>query len=265
MTPDQQQLLDTIAEFLEPRPDVQAAWLSGSLGAGHGDAFSDVDVLVLVSDGAASKASSSIVADLGSIAPTIMVNRLFGGRVLSVITDDWRRFDLVFVESSDLARYNARDLTVLFNHGSHSPPSHQVPPYQTSPDQLLTLVNEFLRVLGLTVVALGRGEYELALTGLDLLRRSTLDIMLEENGVSPSQRGGALRRLPFLHADQINELRALPPLMAERSSVLAGADAIAKIFLPRARRHADRIGMIWPQALEDATRRHLARNLGLAI
>jgi hypothetical protein len=89
--------------------------------------------------------------------------------------------------------------------------------------------------------------------------------MLEENGVGPAQRGGALRRNPFLTADQRAELAAIPPISAERRSVLAANRVLAAIFLPRARRLAESIGMAWPTEFEDATRRNLKLKLDLDI
>lgn len=58
---------------------------------------------------------------------------------------------------------------------------------------MLGLVNEFFRVLGLSVVAMGQEEYVLGLQGGDILRRLTVDLMLEENGIGPIERGGAGR------------------------------------------------------------------------
>ena len=120
-------------------------------------------------------------------------------------------------------------------------------------------------MLGLSVGAMGREEYQLALNGIDLLRRMTMDLMLEENGVSPARRGGALHRNPFLTPEQRAELAALPPLSADRASVIETNRAFAAIFLPRAHRLAARIGMTWPAEFEDATRRHLKQGLGLEI
>ena len=89
--------------------------------------------------------------------------------------------------------------------------------------------------------------------------------MLEENSVSPAKRGGALHRNPLLTAEQRSDLQALPVIAAERSSIIAGNAAFARLFLPRARRLAAEIGMDWPTEFEDATRRHLLKTLGLRL
>jgi hypothetical protein len=93
----------------------------------------------------------------------------------------------------------------------------------------------------------------------------TFELMLEENGIAPAKRGGALHRNPLLTEEQRAEFRSLPELVAERSSVIRGNEAVARIFLPRARRLASDIGMAWPSAIEEATRCHLLKSLRLRI
>ncbi len=264
-TPDQQALIDGVAGLLDAAAGVEALWLAGSLGKGEGDAFSDVDLLVLAADGAAAEVSVRLTHDLVPPLAVVLVNSLYGGRVLSMVTADWERFDLTLVQREDLQRYDSNALTPIFNKGDSSPPAQPETAYRTAPAVLLKLVNEFLRVIGLTPVAMGREEYQLALSGVDLLRRMTMDLMLEENSISPARRGGVQHRNPLLTAEQRGELQALPVIAAERSSIIAGNAAIAAIFLPRAKRLAAEIGLAWPTEFEDATRRHLLATLQLSL
>jgi predicted nucleotidyltransferase len=265
LTAEQQDLLDAIHRVLAGDAEIEAAWLGGSLGRGAGDAFSDVDVVALVGRGPAAEVGLRYVRDVASIAEPVLVNPLYSGRVLNVVTREWRRFDISFVEPGELGRFDAAHLVPLFNKGDRTPPRKVAEPYQAKPATVLDLVNEFLRVLGLSVVAMGREEYVLGLRGVDILRQLTVDLMLEENGVGPIERGGALRRNPMLTLDQRHALQSLPPVAANRESILAINVELAAIFLPRARRLAERIGMAWPSAFEAATRRHLWERLGLSI
>jgi hypothetical protein len=105
MTEDQQALLDAIVRALEADTAVDAAWLAGSLGVGGGDAYSDVDVLVLTER--AGDTVARYAADLSAIAPTVLIGVVYG-RVVHAVTPDWRRFDLSFVQPSELGRYDAR-------------------------------------------------------------------------------------------------------------------------------------------------------------
>jgi hypothetical protein len=159
--------------------------------------------------------------------------------------------------------HDSAGLKPLFNRGSVTLSAHPNRPYRTTAEALRKLVEEFIRICGLSPVAVGRREYLLMLAGVQLLRQMTMDLMLEENGVSPAARGGALRRNPFLTAQQRLELENAPPLVATRDSALEGHAYLTGIFLPRARRLAARIGMDWPTAFEEATRRHLEKKIGL--
>jgi len=262
-TAEQQNLIDKIADFLREEPRIAAAWLAGSLGRGEGDAFSDVDMLALADDGTAAEVSTSLAQGLSAIAKPVLVDALFGGRVLNVVTQDWQRFDISIVQGDELNRYDAVSLTPLFNRSGRNPPTHPSRAYETEPERLSKLVNEFIRIVGLTPVAIGRAEFELALTGIDILRRLTFDLMLEENGIPPARRGGALHRNPLLTDAQRAALARLPPQAAERGSILAATRAYAAIFLPRARQLAAKIGMTWPAEFEAATRRHWQAKLGV--
>ena len=132
-TDDQQDLIQTIHDALLPDPDILAAWLSGSLGAGSGDAFSDVDVLLLAPTGEAGTVARRYAEDLSPIAETLIVNRLGNGRVVSAVTTDWRRFDLTFIEEAELAFYDRARLSPLFNKTEAEPPIAERRPYQTEP------------------------------------------------------------------------------------------------------------------------------------
>ncbi len=106
-TPEQRTLIEAISGLLESEPRIEAAWLSGSLGKGEGDEFSDVDVLALAGDAPVPEVSADIAKRLGEVATPVLVNPLFGGAVLNVVTGDWARFDISFVSPDFLARYDA--------------------------------------------------------------------------------------------------------------------------------------------------------------
>ncbi len=89
--------------------------------------------------------------------------------------------------------------------------------------------------------------------------------MLEENGVAPWKRGGALHRNALLTEDQREALVSIPPQSATRESVIQAHSAFAAIFLPRAKRLAARVGVTWPAEFEEATRRSLLRSLQMEI
>jgi hypothetical protein len=265
VTPEQQALADSIGRVLAADAEIEAAWIGGSLGRGAGDAFSDVDIVALTGVVRAGEVGQRYARDISAIAEPALVNPLFGGRVVNVVTADWQRFDINFIEPGELARFDAARLTVLFNKGEREPPRPAARPYRPTPDTLLKIVNEYFRVLGLLVVATGREEYLLGLSGVDILRRLTTDLMLEENGIGPAERGGALHRNPLLTAGQRRELDSLSPVVASREGLIEANIELAAIFLPRARSLAREIGMPWPTVLDEATRRHLRERMGVVI
>lgn len=263
MTPEQESLVGAIFGVLQRDGRVEAAWLAGSLGRDEGDAYSDVDIVVLCTDGMAGEVAAT--RGLLDFARPVLVNPLFGGRILNVITPEWQRFDLVFIEATDLKRYNANDLKPLFNRSGREPPRSEGAPHKSTPESLSKLVIESFRVVSLAPVGLGRKEFVVALSGIELLRRMTVDLMLEENGVGPRARGGALRLNPFLTGEQIRLLQSLPAVAADYDSLIRCQKAIARLFIPRARALASRIGMEWPAKLEEASRAYLKSQLDLEI
>lgn len=257
-TQSQRDVIERVSEMLKPRGDVDALWLSGSLGMGEGDEFSDVDFLVLTSADKIGVLADALKTEMRAAFATVFVNDIFG-RVLNFITPEWTRFDLNLVTTPELVRFDATLLKPLFNKGSDAPPSPPGTPYAPNPLAVEKLCTEFLRVLGLSAVGLGRGEYDVLLSGLDHLRRMAIDLMMEENAIPPARRGGALKRYPFLTADQRADLASIPPTGADPASVIVANEAFSLIFLPRAKALCTRIGAAWPEAFETATREYLKR------
>jgi predicted nucleotidyltransferase len=264
MTPAQAHLVEKAKGHLSKDERIQALWLAGSLGRGKGDEWSDVDLLACCEEGTWAEVSADLQISIAAIAEPLLLNVLFEGHVLNVVAEGWHRFDISIIEPGSLTRHVPESLTELFNRGGVQPTGSAPADYQTSAEAVLPIVEEFLRVLGLTPVALGREEFTLATQGIGLLLGLTLDLMLEENGIGPAERGGALTRYPFLDADQKQELLSVPPIAPARDSVIAVNMALARTFLPRAKRQCEKVGAEWPEAFEQGTLVHL-RNHGVEI
>lgn len=262
MTKDQQTLLDQLLAALAADGRVRSAWLSGSLGKGAGDAWSDVD-LTLVADEADIAACLRDCA-AGTIAlPATVFSQLVHGRIFSGVTPAWTRFDLAFLTPAEFARQDGAGLVHLSGE-SDAPPPRAAGPDPDAAGRILRLVCEFLRVLGLSPVCLGRQEWLVGQQGVELLRGMLVELMLEENGVPRSARG-AKRLNGFLSAEQRAALEALPAPAAERAALLAAQAEIARLFLAHARPLAQRLGATWPEAFEAATREHLRREFDLTV
>lgn len=265
MTPAQQSLADTITRVLSADARLESAWLGGSLGKGAGDAYSDVDVTIVVPEPAFDAALKDYRSDLSAVAPVVLTFVHGFDRVVSAVTQGWQRFDLTFVKPAEFAAMPMGAVRPLFNRGTSERAPSPVVPYKATAQRVLQLTNEFLRVIGLTHLGIGRGEYIALQGGTQLLRQMTLDLMFEKNGASQGVRGSALHVNAYLTPDQRKALEAIPAVTATRESVLAAGEALAAIFLPLAKELATATGATWPAAFEAATRDHLARSIGLKI
>ncbi|KQW70870.1 hypothetical protein ASE17_18605 [Phenylobacterium sp. Root77] len=262
MTDDQQALLDQLKAALAADPRIRSAWLSGSFGKGESDAWSDIDLTVVV-------APDDLAACLrgcadGAIAlPVTVFSHLVHGRIFSGITPAWSRFDLAFVTPAEFATQDGSGLVHLSGE-IDAPPARPADRDPGAAGRISRLVHEFLRVLGLSTVCVGREEWLVGQQGVELLRGMLVELMLEANDMPRSARG-AKRLNGFLTLDQRAALEALPVPAAGRAALLTAQGEIARLFLANARPLTQRLGGAWPEAFEAATRAHLRRELGLEI
>ncbi|NKM14001.1 hypothetical protein GFL85_23780 [Rhizobium laguerreae] len=221
----QEQFIDKIRQVVSGDPRVVGLFLAGSFGKGQADTYSDIDLLAVVARDDQAEFSGAWRQQLEKIAPIVFWNELGKEeRVFNAITDQWQRIDLGVV-----------DFTYL--------------------------INEFIRVFGLLAVANGRGEYLLSVAGVDLLRMMLFKLLSEE--VERADKGGMLAWSRRLSEEQLDLLATIPPAAPTRQSIIDAHLACASAFLPRARRMAERWEIEWPQRFEDATWRHLEREVGM--
>ena len=260
------ELIQHIVEVLQADGRVCAAWLSGSLGRGAGDQYSDVDMVVVVTEADRKAFLADWDSIVTTIAPVVLSNQLSRGAVtvFNQVTAEWLRFDVSVITPADLGRYTASTLRLLFDKEDlHSKLSPRGEPLAPSGPRVYALTKEFMRTLGLLPVVLGRDEYAVGASGASLIRMSLIQLMTED--VAVEDRGGALHLRGLLSDARLAEIDTLPPIAATRDSVVAVHMAVSRIFLPLARDLFERTGTEWPEALERALRDHLDRELGLKI
>src|SRR5690606_19086707 len=149
MTDEQQSLVEVLTSALAADTRVRAAWLGGSLGEDAGDAWSDVDIVVLVDEQDRAACLVDYRADRPGIPPLVLSHIVYG-RVLAAITPDWARFDLSFLTADELAAQDGAALKPLLGAPGMTPPPRALGGGQLLP--LAPLVGEFLPVLGLSSV-----------------------------------------------------------------------------------------------------------------
>ena len=128
------------------------------------------------------------------------------------------------------------------------------PPSQPAAEAVLDIVNEFIRVLGLSVAVKGCNDLVVAQTGTNLLRDMLIRMHVLSNG--PQPRRGALALRKDLTKRQETALVDLPA-GTTWSSVHERTRAIAGEFLPLARSLAEQVGAVWPERFEQVTRAYL--------
>ncbi|HWV20319.1 MAG TPA: nucleotidyltransferase domain-containing protein [Devosia sp.] len=242
---------------------VRGLFLSGSFGRGTHDEWSDVDLLAVVD-----KSEQRSVADrwrtaLHTLQPVVYWNELErGGFLINAVTEDWLRCDLNMVEPGQIGHRAKNTIVPLIDRdGIYEGLPATLPLKTPNPHALRYQINEFIRILGLTPVAMGRGEYLTAVMGNGLLRGLLADLYMQD--VSDPDTGGILHMSKLLPAEQIRIMSDLPFPNATAEAVIEGHLAVARVFMPRAKAMAERLGVEWPEAFEAATRRVLEEKLGV--
>ncbi|MGZ4428859.1 MAG: hypothetical protein ACXVW2_12210 [Nocardioidaceae bacterium] len=235
---------------------VRGLWLTGSHGSGVADALSDVDMFCLVTPQTGGAFLRDWPEHVRETYQPLMVQQVPGAPVFNHVLEGWLRWDLVIGTGTELAELDARRVTELFNKDGARAGSarHR----GADPDVVLEMTEEFLRVLGLLPVVVGRGELVSAVSGAALLRQTLITLLRYR--AEGDALTGALHLNRVLPADELAALAALPAATAERSSVIEAHLACARLFLPAARAMLrDR----YPAHLEHACLTHLEATLGL--
>ena len=280
-------LLDWVTDQLRQDQRVRGLWITGSTARGTADAFSDLDLVAVVSEDATvpsgrngnavvseedaavpPRRNGCVEADFVStwldavrqamplihhqvldFGPTIVVNHIVG--------DDWLRFDLLVGPPDVLRDRSRRTAKVVFDHdGLDKALPAEGPATKPSAEVVAKVVPEFLRVAALLPVALGRDDYVVAASGSTLLRTMLIQLMVES--VEAEDRGGALHLSTLLDAEQYRTVEALPPIAGTRESAIAFHRACLEAFLPLAQELCRRTGVTWPDEFATAVRRRLA-------
>jgi hypothetical protein len=273
-TRPQQELIGRASQVLSADDRVIAAWLVGGFAVGQADPFSDVDLQCSVRDEAAGELRESWTQVAGQIAQLVHVTpftRVIGG---TCITPGWLHFDIVFNPRSAVDPATIEGMVPLFDKAGDMP-EHAVPRPDRAGDPFFpaAAVNMFLYMLGNMVAVAGRDEVIPGSNGVIMTRDIALvSLLLAERGMTTTREHAFGNPFPFtkrlrryLTDEQNAVLESLPPLRADWDSIIACYIALARAFLPRARRLADATGAAWPAAYEQATITYFESMLGAQI
>ena len=254
------EVIETITTEIRDEQAVRALFLSGSYGAGIEDQYSDIDFLAVATDGLDETVMAAWRKALSKIGDVVL---WFHAKqnVISAVTEQWLRIDLEVVNPNHVLGRAKSRLKPLFDHGTIYDALRDEPEAVSPQPKLQWQIDNFIRVLGLMTVAIGREDYLNGVTGIFHLRNLLIDLLIEETGAP--NRGGALHLDRLITDEQRTLLESLPAPLPTRDAVIDANLAYAKAYLPRARRMAERLGIDWPARFEAATWAHLKSKLAI--
>lgn len=283
-TAPQEQFIARATEVLQADPRVLAAYLVGGFATGQGDAFSDVDLQIIVADDAAAELGDGWRDLLHRITPTVHIQGFglapnAGDRGISsgggvCITPGWLHVDMVFRTASSIDAHTIEGMLPLFDKASLLPSEARPrPDRRGDPFYPERVVLFFLYMLGNVVGPIGRNEPVPASNGVIMIRDIGLvGLFLAEQGLASTREHNAGNPFPFtkrlrryLTDEQHAVLEGLPPVRATIDSAIDGYIALAEAFLPRAERLAVAMGAVWPAEYARASVTHFERSLGVRL
>lgn len=259
----QADVIDTIAAALREAPDIRALFLGGGHGNGLADDYSDIDFVMVATGGATDQVAAlwrRAVARTGDIV--LWWDRSVRPALINAITDDWTRTDVVILKPDQMGSQTQSALKPLFDHDGIFE-SLAAAPEKAAPDpaRLRYRFEEFIRIMGLLHLGIGRQEHLNGVLGVFHLRNHLVDLLIEETAAP--HRGGVLHLNRLITDAQKELLLSLPPPIPERDAIIAAHLAYAEAYLPRARRMALKSGVDWPERFEAATWRKLKDALAI--
>lgn len=261
---DQAAIIEGVSTYLAVDQRINGLFLSGSFGRQEEDEFSDVDFVVVAAPDHHDDLMQAWRSALESVASLIMWKRPYpNAPLINAITEDWIRCDLYLISPDALSGRAKNTLMPLIDPSDvYSGLPETLPDAMPNKARIAATITEFIRVIGMTPVVIGRGELVTAVQGAGMTRDMLITLMLEE--VRKPDKGGTMHLSKLLPPEDFSTLMALPAPAPDRTSALAAHKAIAKVFFPRAKRMAADLGIEWPTTFEETTRAQLEANLGLS-
>lgn len=260
----QDAVIGRVSDLLRLSERVRGLWLAGSLARGDADRMSDIDFVVAVEDQELADAATMLEGALAREFEIVLLrNRGFDRfLLLNLVTAAWDRLDFSLYPVAAIADSPLRGLRRVFDKDEIGAMLEEPALSAPSPtaEQVDYTLTEFARVLGLLPVVLPREDLVGAIAGSGLLRELLVALFRYEQVGQPAR--GALNETTQLTSEAANVLCRLPPLAANRASILEFNWACRAAFLEHGPRVADRYGVEWPARLIEALDARLAREFG---
>ncbi|MBB6035095.1 nucleotidyltransferase domain-containing protein [Phytomonospora endophytica] len=242
---------------------VLGVFLIGSHASGEDDAYSDVDVHVVIADDAADSFRADFARVLEDLAGPLVLADPIPGLIGGLgITEDWLHVDLIAHPLSEYEPADYEAVLPLFDRtGDLLPPARRPAAEHGEPYFPLPAVNLFFYFLGNLVTVLGRDERVVGNSGIVAVRDQLVKLMRAERGV---RRTGGLKRLnTYLSTEQRAFLESIPAAGTDPADIVAANRVICAEFIRRGRALAENTKAAWPDRLEEATLRRLRDHFGV--
>lgn len=253
-------LLLALRDELRRDERVGALFVVGSTAVGEADRYSDLDLLIVARSGEGKGLAEQLIELLEPVAPTVMARWTIPGTLLSTVMSDWRRVDLAVIPAERVPSWRVGPALCVFDEIRIGEIPERV--YLRSPERLRDQIERFLRSLGLIVRDIHRGDLRLCCLAVEFLVDELVTLMFNEIARPRGPQKGTYSQLP---PESLEALSRIPVAKPEAESVIDAHPAVAGAFLPRARTLASEWGVEWPEEMEDATRRHLKRELAVDL
>lgn len=229
---------------------VQGVEISGSVGTGTADRWSDLDLQVIVDAASYDEFLAAWPDWLARITPTVFARTPIAPFVINTVTDEGLTLDV--------AVYAGKPPPLPPVTGEY--PVGMMSRFADLADALDYAVAEQLRGLaGPFISLLQRDEHVRHLTGVPHLLGLLTTVFLGETGAAPL----AKHWNRTLTEEQRAAVAALPPLSATRNGITAFGLGLAELLVTRARPLFVTYDRSWPADLATVAARRLREVLGI--
>lgn len=223
-------LVDRLRGLFEPDDRFRGLFLTGSFGQELADGLSDVDTLLIVDETVFVAVVQAWDTVSGPLGPFTFIARIPGTSVFNHVLPGWIRWDATLASSNAVPPLFQRRVIVIFDKDQR--PLTPAPPAGLDLDAARGVTVEFLRCLALLPVVAGRNDPVTGVSGVQLLRQLTIQLMRLVD--EPGGTTGALHLRRSLSSEHYASLQSLPTVSADLSSVIDGHRALRDLFVPLA-------------------------------
>jgi len=238
---EQRRLVDRLGGRFEPDERFRGLWLTGSFGQEVADRFSDVDTVLIVDETVFDSVVGSWDVVSAPLGPFLLRQQIPHTSVFNHVFPGWLRWDATLASTNAVPPLLSGRAKVVFDHDGRTPTP--APPARIDRAAVHAVTVEFLRCVALLPVVVGRGDTVTGVSGVELLRQLTIQLLRLVD--EPGTPTGALHLRRSLSPEHYAALAALPPVGADLSSVIDGHRTLIDLFVPLA---AATLGDEFPQA-----------------